>query len=333
MKLSIVVLCWNDLKVIGDCLKSVYAATHVTEFEVIVPDNGSSDGSIEFIRQNYPQVQIIENGKNLRFAKANNIGIQAARGEYVLILNPDTIIHDGTLDKVVAFAERHPEAGAFTCRVLHADGRYQGCARPLPTILGEWVAALNLKWLAYLSDRFQPGIYVDWAGETERTVGWAAGCFILLRSDLLRRIGGFDEQFFYYHEDMDLCHRVWQEGYSIRYTPEAAITHLGGESTSKRFPPIAFALDGQITRYRYYYKYYGRRGVRRIRRMALVALALRRLGFGFLQLMMPNEYRKARLEQLATLYKWNLRLDPVLLVEQGVEPDLGINLAARVVER
>src|SRR5215470_14533698 len=118
MKLSIIILCWNDLKVIGDCLKSIYATTRSTDFEVIVPDNGSTDGSIEFIRENYPQVRVIENGKNLRFAKANNVGIRASCGEYVLILNPDTIIHEGTLDKIVSFAEGHPEAGAFGCKVF-----------------------------------------------------------------------------------------------------------------------------------------------------------------------------------------------------------------------
>ena len=333
MKLSIIILCWNDLKVIGDCLQSIYATTHSTEFEVIVPDNGSTDGSIEFIQQNYPQVRIIENGKNLRFAKANNVGIQESRGEYVLILNPDTIIHEGTLDKIVHLADQHPEAGAFGCRVLNADGSYQGCIRPLPSIRSEWIAALHLNRLAHLSHWFEPGLYVDWKGETERTVGWLAGCFILFRADLLKSLGGFDEQFFYYHEDMDLCRRVWQAGYSILYTPDVSIIHLGGQSTSKRFPPIAFALDGQITRYRYFYKHHGRSGARHARTTILVSLLVRRISYGLLQLMSPNDHRKARLEHMRILFTWNLKVDPVRLVENGEEPDLGMNLPTRVVER
>jgi len=333
MKLSIIILCWNDLKVIGDCLKSIYAATHSTDFEVIVSDNGSSDGSIEFIRENYPQVRLIENGSNLRFAKANNVGIRVSRGEYVLILNPDTIIHEAALDKIVTFADRHPEAGAFGCRVLNADGSYQGCIRPFPSIRSEWIAALHLNSLAYLSDWFQPGKYVGWKGDTERVVGWLAGCFILVRGDLLKRLGGFDEQFFYYHEDMDLCRRVWEAGYSILYTPEVQITHLGGVSTSKRFPPIGFALDGQVTRYRYYYKHSGARGVRRARRVMLASLALRRTGLSLIQLVRPTERRAAHLEFLRTLFTWNLRVDPIRLVEHGEEPDLGTNLGTRVLER
>jgi len=333
MKLSIIILCWNDLKVIGDCLRSVYATTRSTEFEVIVADNGSTDGSIEFIRQNYPQVRLIENGKNLRFAKANNVGIRASRGECVLILNPDTIIHEGTLDKIVLLADQHPEAGAFGCRVLNADGSYQGCIRPLPTIRGEWIAALDLGVLGHLFQWFEPNIYVRWKGETRRTVGWLAGCFILLRGDLLKKLGGFDEQFFYYHEDMDLCRRVWESGVSILYTPEVSIIHLGGQSTSKRFPPIGFALDGQVTRYLYYYKHHGKSGVRSIRRIALVSLTLRRMGYGLLQLARPSESGKARLELLRVLFDWNLRVDPVRLVEQGEEPDLGLTSAVRVLER
>src|SRR2546426_1111682 len=113
MKLSIVILCWNDLNVIADCLASIYATTHSLEFEVIISDNGSTDGSVEFIRKNYSQVHVLENRRNLRFAKANNVGIPASRGKYVLILNPDTIAHDGTLDEMVMFADKHPEAGAF----------------------------------------------------------------------------------------------------------------------------------------------------------------------------------------------------------------------------
>src|ERR1700751_3509765 len=104
MKLSIVIICWNDLRVIRDCLRSIYEGTHTTDFEVIISDNGSVDESVAFVRKNYPNARIIENQQNLGFARGNNAGISASRGEYVLILNPDTIIHDGALDRLVDFA-------------------------------------------------------------------------------------------------------------------------------------------------------------------------------------------------------------------------------------
>jgi N-acetylglucosaminyl-diphospho-decaprenol L-rhamnosyltransferase len=333
MKLSIIILCWNDLKVIGNCLASIYANTHSTEFEVIVSDNGSTDGSIESIRKNFPRVRLIENGRNLRFAKGNNVAIAESRGEYVLILNPDTLIHDGALDTVIAFADKHPEAGAFGCKVLNADGTYQGCIRPLRTVRSEWCLALGLRPLARLSDWFHPGEYVSWKGDTERTVGWLAGCFIVARGELLKRIGGFDEQFFYFYEDEDLCRRIWEAGYPILYTPSASITHLGGESTNKRFPPIGFALDSQVTRYLYYYKYEGRKGVRSSRRAILASLLVRRVVLGLIQIAKPTEAEKKNQKVRRALFDWNYRVDPVRLVESGEEPEMEIGPMDRVLER
>jgi GT2 family glycosyltransferase len=331
MKLSILILCWNDLGVIVNCLESIYASTHSTESEVIVSDNGSTDGSVEYIRKRYPRVHVIENGANLRFAKANNVGIRASKGEYILILNPDTIIHDSTLDKLVLFADQHPEAGAFGCRVLNPDGTYQVSGRPFASLRGEWLAALHLRPLGYFSDWFLSASYTGWKGETQRMVDWHSGCFILIRGDLLKRLGGFDEQFFYYYEDMDLCRRIWEAGYSIIYTPEVTITHLGGQSTKRS--PMAFQLDSQITRYRYFYKYFGRRGARGCRRVTLVSLFLRRLGYGLFQFVTPSDARKSRLETLRLTFEWNLRVNPVRLVENGEEPKLMVEPVGRVLQR
>lgn len=321
MKLSIVILCWNDLRVIGDCLQSIYSGTHDAELEIIISDNGSTDGCIDFIRKTYPQVRLIENGTNLRFAKGNNVAIQAAIGEYILILNPDTIIHPGSLDKFLEFADRHPEAGAFACRVVNTDGSYQESARPFPTIRGDWVAALYLRKLAYLSDYFISDTYTGWNGDTGRRVDWQAGCCILLCGKLLKEIGGFDEQFFYYYEDVDLCRRVWEAGSPILYTPEATITHIGGQST-KRFP-LRFELDKQLTRYRYYYKYYGKRGVRRCRWVSLAWYVIRYGGYGIAQLLMPTQARSYRLQLYRAGVDWNLRVDPIRVVENGEVPRVG----------
>ena len=333
MKLSVIILCWNDRKVIEDCLRSIYSKTDSIEFEVIVADNGSTDGSIEFIRGSYPQVHVIENGRNLRFAKANNVGIRASQGEYVLILNPDTIIHDGALDRMIGFADEHPEIGAFGCRVLNADGSYQVSARPFTSLKGEWIAALNLRWLGRLHGWFTSDGYPGWRGTTQRQVDWLSGCFILVRGDVLKSIGGFDEQFFYYYEDLDLCRRIRQAGNPIVYVPDATITHLGGQSTKGRFTPLPFILDSQVTRYLYYYKYHGRSGVRRARLITLVSVLLRLLGFGLKQLVRPTEAVGKRLEVLRSVFEWNYRVDPVRLVEHGEEPRLQKQVVNRLVER
>jgi GT2 family glycosyltransferase len=322
MKLSIVIICWNDRKVIGDCLRSICAGTRSTEIEIIVSVNGSADGSVEFIRENFPNVRVIENGANLGFSKGNNVGIRACRGEFVLILNPDTIIHDGTLDGLVQFAERHPEAGAFGCRVLNVDGSYQRSARPFPTIWRYSLAALYLGSLGHLSEVFTSDEYVAWAGDSEREVDWLSGCSLLVRGDLLRRLGGFDEQFVYYFEDVDLCRRVRQAGYPVLFTPEATITHLGGQST-KEFP-LPFVLEKYRNSYRYFYKHFGKMGARRYRRVVLTRLSVRRLGYSLVQWIKPSEAREKQMNLLRVAFRWNKIIDPVRLIENGEEPDFGV---------
>ncbi|MBB5329949.1 glycosyltransferase family 2 protein [Tunturiibacter gelidoferens] len=329
MKLSIIILCWNDLKIIVDCLSSIYSNTHSTEIEVIVSDNGSTDGSCAVIHKNFPQVRVIENGINLRFGKGNNVGIAASTGEYVLILNPDTIIHEGSLDRFVNFADRHPEAGGFGCRVLNSDGSYQGSARPFPTIWREWLAALYLRPLGYLSDTFVSDKYIRWNGETERSIDWQSGCCLLVRGEVLKRLGGFDEQFYYYYEDLDLCHRIWDAGYPVVYTPDVTITHLGGQSTTGRFP-IAFALDKYRNRYRYFYKYFGRRGVRRCRHVSIAWLLVRGVGYKLAQYVRPSDALRRRLQLYWAATEWNWRVDPVQLVENGKEPETRLQVPIQI---
>jgi GT2 family glycosyltransferase len=323
MKLSIVIICWNDLKVIKDCLRSIFEGTHSTEFEVVVSDNGSTDGSIAFIHENYPSVNVIENGANLGFAKGNNSGIRQTRGDYVLILNPDTIVHDGSLDRWIAFADRHPNVGGFGCRVNNLDGSFQICARPFPTINRYWVAALYLRFLGRFSDRFVSDKYIGWRGDSERTVDWQSGCCVMIRGDLLRKLGGFDERFFYHFEEVDLCKRVWDSGTSILYTPEASITHLGGQSVG-RFP-IRFEIEKLRNRYRYFYKHYGEEGCRECRTVTIAWFRVRQLGYRVVNVFRRSETREKRLEMYKVVLKWNRMLDPVSFVTSGSEPVVNLN--------
>jgi GT2 family glycosyltransferase len=317
MNLSIIIICWNDWKVIENCLRSIFESTRKIQYEVIVSDNGSTDGSVEKIRAQFPAVRVVENRANLGFAKGNNAGIREACGEYVLILNPDTIIHDGSLDRWVEFADQHTEAGAFGCRVHNPDGSYQRSARPFPTISRYLVAAFGLRFLGHLKHAVLSDEYEGWKGDTEREVDWQSGCCVMLRGDLLRKLGGFDEQFFYQFEEVDLCRRVWGAGFRIRFTPEVSITHLGGQSVS-RFP-VRFAIEVCRNGYRYFYKHYGARGARQYRRMILAKLRIRQAGYGLANLVRPNDVVKGRLEMYRATVRWNKHLDPIQFVEHGIE--------------
>jgi GT2 family glycosyltransferase len=320
MKLSIVIICWNDWKVIENCLRSIFEGASKFEFEVIVSDNGSTDGSVERIRAQFPAVRVIENRANLGFAKGNNVGIRESSGEYVLILNPDTIVHAGSLDRWIEFSDLHPDAGAFGCKVLNPDGTYQGSARPFPTVGRSLVAALGLRQLGRLGHSFQSDTYQGWKGDTERVIDWQSGCCVLFRGDLLKKLGGFDERFFYHYEEVDLCHRVWEAGCLIRFTPEVTVTHLGGQSVG-RFP-VRFALETNRNCYRYFYKHFGTRGAIRCRRVMLMHLHIRQFGYRLMYCFRPSESLKGRLAMYRAAVKWNTLLDPIKFVEHGTEPQI-----------
>jgi GT2 family glycosyltransferase len=320
VKLSIVIICWNDRKVIENCLRSVIRGTHRTEYEIIVSDNGSTDGSVELIRQQFRTVRVLENGTNLGFARGNNAGIREASGEYVLILNPDTIVHDGSLDRWIEFADRNPESGAFGCRVYNTDGTYQESARPFPTpwrLLGR---ALGFPPLRYLAPKLFADTYIGWKGDTERYVDSQSGCCLLFRGAVLKALGGFDERFFFQFEEVDLCHRAWDEGYSIRFTPEASITHLGGKS-SLRFP-IPYVIEVSRNRYRYYSKHFGKEGARLCRRIIIIHFRIRKFGYGLIYLVRPSDTLKSRLAMYQAAILWNKMVDPVAFVETGREPQM-----------
>jgi GT2 family glycosyltransferase len=317
----VVIICWNDANCILDCIKSVYDETKSIGFEIIVADNGSSDGSVESIRKRFPQIRIVENEVNLGFGKGNNAGICAAKGEYVLILNPDTIIHDRALEKLIAYADCQFGAGAFGCRTLNPDGSLQGTAQPTPTVFGYLIRALYLRWLARLSDRFQSDQYIGWDGQTEREIGFQAGCCLLVRTSLLKGLGGFDERFFHQFEDADLCHRVWKSGRTVLFYPDSEITHIGGQNRGRY--PISVILETQRSKYKYFHKHYGTKGAIRIRWVSLIDFGLRYLGYRLVHILRHHETLKNRLKMYEVMIKWHWYLDPIGFIERGDEPEVG----------
>jgi GT2 family glycosyltransferase len=321
VKLSIVIICWNDLKCIGDCLRSVYAEPNAAEYEVIVTDNGSTDGSLEFVREHFPKVRIVANGANLGFGPGNNAGFNAASGEYVLILNPDTIIRPHALSRIIAFGERCPEAGAFGCRTLNMDGSFQVTAQPRPTVFRQLLAALCLRWLGRISRSLCVDTYPGWDGRSIREIGYNAGCTLVVRGELLKSLGGFDERFFHQYEDADLCHRVWQSGKSVLFCPEAEIAHIGGVKRGRY--PIKVLLETQRSKYKYFHKHYGLKGAVRIRRVSLLDYGLRYVGYNLVRVFKSNESLEERLKMYRVMLKWHWKLDPARFIERGEEPDVG----------
>ena len=228
---SIVIVNWNTRDILRDCLASVYEQGGEIDFEVIVVDNASTDGSVEMVKKDFPQVTLIENSQNLGFAAANNQGIAISKGRYVLLLNSDTIVLDNAIAKTAAFADSHPEAAVVGCRVLNPDRTLQPTCFMFPSILNMLLSSTYLYKLFPKSKFFGRERMTWWNRNDIREVDVVTGCFMLVRQDAIKKVGSMDEQFFMYVEETDWCYRFKQAGWKILFTPCAEIIHLGGQSS------------------------------------------------------------------------------------------------------
>jgi len=237
LDVTVVIVSYNTAKLTLDCLRSIYEQTRRVSFEVVVIDNASSDGSVAAIHQEFPECIVIENVKNLGFAAANNQGLCRARGRYALLLNSDTRVLDGAIDKAVAFADVHPESGMVGCRTLSANGSIQYNCFMFPSLLN---LALSLTQLTSLRPRnrfFGRARMTWWNYDTVREVDAVAGCFMLVRRQAFEEVGPMSEEYFMYSEDTDWCWRFSRKGWKVLYTPDAVIVHIREASASQ------FAVD------------------------------------------------------------------------------------------
>lgn len=244
MDVSIVIVAWNVRELLNNCLESVYRGTRDIAFEVIYVDNGSADGSVDMVREKYPDVRIVENKENLGFIKANNQAIGVARGRYVLLLNSDTLILDNVIGNVVAFADKHPKAAVVGCRVLNPDRTLQrNCFRFYST-LNMLFDALFLRSLFPRHPLFGRKLYGDWKFDSVREVDVVVGCFSLVRMDAIKEVGVMDEIFFVYGDDIDWCYRFVKAGWKVMFAPVGEIVHYGGQTTRQARSKFALQLYG-----------------------------------------------------------------------------------------
>ena len=233
MKLSVIIVNYNVRYYLEQCLDSVFRATTGMDADVWVVDNNSSDGSIAYLRERFPQVHYIENEENVGFARANNQAIRLSQGEYVLLLNPDTFVGEDTLKDSVRFLDSHPRAGAIGIHMLNRDGSYaRESRRGLPTPATSFYKLIGLCRLFPTHPRY--GRYYmghlpeDAAGEIEVI----SGAYMMLRREALEQVGMLDEDYFMYGEDIDLSYRIGTGGWECWYVP-LQMLHYKGESTQK----------------------------------------------------------------------------------------------------
>ena len=225
MKLTIVIVSYNVRTFVAQCLDSVQKASEgIDGVEVFVVDNASSDDTVDYIGTHYPWVRLIANDDNLGFSRANNIAIRQAEGEYVLLLNPDTIVAEPTLRECISFMDAHPQAGGLGVRMHNADGTLAPESRR--AIPSPWVSCL--KMLGFTKRYYMS--HLSWDEPSRIEV--VSGAFFMLRRKALDQVGLLDEDFFMYGEDIDLSYRLLKGGWENWYHP-SDIVHFKGESTQK----------------------------------------------------------------------------------------------------
>lgn len=234
MKLSVIIVNYNVKHFLEQCLHSVYKSLRGMEAEVFVVDNHSLDGSCHLVREKFPAVKLIVNNKNNGYSAANNQALRIARGQYALLLNPDTVVEEDTFSKVVDFMDNHPDAGGLGVKMIDGKGRFlPESKRGLPT---PWVAFYKIFGFSKLFPRTrQFGRYhLSYLDKDEtHEVDVLCGAFMLLRMETLKKTGLLDETFFMYGEDIDLSYRIMQSGYKNYYYAGTTIIHYKGESTKK----------------------------------------------------------------------------------------------------
>jgi len=234
MKLSVVIVNYNVEHFLEQCLNSVFHASKNIETEVFVVDNNSVDGSLNMLSEKFPDVNVIANKENVGFSRANNQAIAISTGEYVLLLNPDTVVEDDTFDKVIGFMDSHPDAGGLGVKMLDGHGNFlPESKRGLPTPMTAFYKMFGLIKLFPKSKRIAHYYMGHLSPDETNEVEILAGAFMLLRRKTLDKCGLLDETFFMYGEDIDLSYRILLSGYKNYYFPETRIIHYKGESTKK----------------------------------------------------------------------------------------------------
>jgi GT2 family glycosyltransferase len=257
MDLSVCIVNWNTCEDLACCLASLQHGQGDLEYEVWVVDNGSTDGSVEMVQTQFPAVHLLQNAANVGFTVANNQSLRACRGRYALLLNPDTLVHDGALGRLVGFLDRHPEAGVVGVKLLNPDGSVQYSCRTFPTLGAVLFRGTPFGRLFPRNRYTREYLMQDWRHEEVRTVDWVSGAGMAVRRSVWEQIGLLDERFFIYCEDMDFCKRVHAAGWHVKYFPGAVVTHVIGRTTDQNLR--AMILQFHRSMYLYYDKHYGSR--------------------------------------------------------------------------
>jgi len=221
----IIIVSWNTKEYLLHCLESIFQKRESIPAEVVVVDNGSRDGSGEAVKRLFPALRLIENDSNLGFSKAANQGLRKSSGRYALLLNPDTKVKEGAIERLISFMDAHPEAGAAGVQLLNSDGSKQNSVANFPSLASELLNKSLLRWM--FPKRF-PGKGTTYSEPIE--VDSVIGAFMIVRREAMERVGLLDEDYFLFLEETDWCYRMKKAGWKVYHLPGAEIYHFQGKS-------------------------------------------------------------------------------------------------------
>ena len=292
-KAVVIIPNWNGMRFLPTCLSSLRRQTF-TDFQTLVVDNASQDGSGEMVEALFPQVRLEKSASNLGYARGYNLAASLAEGRYLFLLNPDTIVRPGALETLVRYLEAHPRTAAAGPKLLNSDGSLQYSCRRFPSLSAGLFRNTPLGALVR-GDRFSRSyLMAEWDHARPREVDWISGAAICLRREAWEEIGPFDEGYFMYCEDVDWCLRAWQAGWKIAYVPEAVVIHAIGRSSD--LAARRMILEFHRSMVRFYHKHYAAAYPRLLRWLLPVGIRLR-AGFLLLRHLLASRRRASRADR------------------------------------
>jgi GT2 family glycosyltransferase len=308
--ISIVIVSWNAKTFLAECLESLQGSVYDGQMEITVVDNASSDGSVEMVRALFPAVNLICNDGNLGFAKANNIGIRIAKGEYIALINSDVHVLAGCLSKLVSYCERHPLTGLVGPYIKGGDSMQQISCRAAPTLWNTFCRAVAVD-AVFPRSRLFNGYFLGHRDHgAVGPVDILSGCFWLARRAALDEVGLLDEAFFIYGEDMDWCKRVRDAGWGVEFVPHAKAIHYGGASSANA--PIRFYIERQKADLQYWRKHHSSLSVLAYYAIAVLNHFLRVVGYSAKACVPRGDKASARYKarRSAACLRWLLTVEP-----------------------
>lgn len=251
---SIIIVSWNVSALLNDCLQSIAETANGLNLEIIVVDSASSDNTVEMVRDQFPDVKLIAKRENVGFPKGNNIGIEAATGPLIFLLNPDTIVKPHALQRMITYMNDQPEVGLIGSQLRFPDGSIQSSRRRFPTF---WTGFFESTWLEpYAPNPLLERYYMlDKRDDEVSKADWVMGASMLTRREVIDACGGMDAAYFMYSEELDWCRRIRDAGWEIIYFPEALVIHYQGKSSEQA--STARHINFNRAKLRYYRKFHG----------------------------------------------------------------------------